>query len=103
DGGVFRARTFVTVTADEVTPFDIEEDHAAWIDRAVIYEISPFYFQRSAPSRFVAIEERLPELAGLGVNTIWLQPIYPTANGGQAYDVIDYFGIWSTLGTEEEL
>ncbi len=103
DGGVFRARTFVTVTADEVTPFDIEEDYAAWIDSAVIYEISPFYFQRSAPSRFVAIEERLPELADLGVNTIWLQPVYPTANGGQAYDVIDYFGIWSTLGTEEEL
>ena len=104
DGGVFRARTFVTVTADEVVPFDIEEDYATWIDDAVIYEISPFYFQRSAPSRFVAIEERLPELAELGVNTIWLQPIYPTANGGQAYDdVIDYFGIWSTLGTEEEL
>lgn len=103
DGSTVRARTYVTVTAETVTPFDIEEDYAAWIDDAVIYEISPFYFQRSAPSRFVAIEERLPELAELGVNTIWLQPITPTANGGQAYDVIDYFGIWSTLGTEEEL
>ena len=103
DGDTFRARTFVTVTADEVTPFDIEEDYAAWIDDAVIYEVSPFYFQRSAPSRFVAIEERLPELAELGVNTVWLQPVTPTANGGQAYDVTDYFGIWSTLGTEGEL
>lgn len=103
DGDAFRARTFVTVSDEAVTPFDIEEDYAAWIKDAVIYEISPFYFQRSAPSRFVAIEERLPELAGLGVNTIWLQPIYPTANGGQAYDVTDYFGIWSTLGTEDEL
>jgi glycosidase len=103
DGDAVRARTFVTVSAEAVTPFDIEQDHAAWIHDAVIYEISPFYFQRSASSRFLAIQERLPELADLGVNTIWLQPITPTANGGQAYDVIDYFGIWSTLGTEEQL
>lgn len=103
DGDAVRARTFITVSAEAVTPFDIEEDYAAWIDDAVIYEISPFYFQRSAPSRFVAIEERLPELAEFGVNTVWLQPVYPTANGGQAYDVTDYFGVWRTLGTEEEL
>lgn len=105
DGGAERrARTFVTVAPDgSVTAFDIESDHAAWVDRAMIYEISPYYFFRYAPRKFEAIREKLPEIAELGVNTIWLQPVYGTAGGGQAYDVTDYFSVWSSFGTEAEL
>jgi len=103
-GETRRARTFLTVGADgAVRAVDIADDQAGWIERAVIYEISPYYFQRTAPSRFVAIQQRLPELADLGVNTLWLQPITVPSSPGQAYDVVDYFGVWSTLGTEEEL
>ncbi len=100
---VRRARTFVTVTDEGVTPFDIHSEHASWIDEAVLYEIAPWYFARNCVDKFACIEDKIPEIASLGVTTIWLQPIYPNAGGGQAYDVTDYFGIWDRLGNEESL
>ena len=103
DGDTFRARTFVTVSADGVTPFAIGTDHAAWVDRAVLYEITPRFFTNQYNGKLEHITQRIPELVELGVNTIWLQPIYPTANGQQAYDVTDYFAVWDVLGMEEDL
>jgi glycosidase len=103
DGDAQRARTYVTVSAESVTPFAIEEDHAAWIDRAVLYEITPRLFSNQYNGKLDHITQKLPEFVELGVNTIWLQPIYPTANGQQAYDVTDYFSVWDDLGTEEDL
>lgn len=108
DGDEVRARTFVTVGSEGLRPFDIETDHAAWIGRAVIYEIAPWYFARYWPrQRFRMITEKIPEIASLGVTAVWLQPITATHGGGQAYDVTDYFAdyfvVWSDLGTEEDL
>ena len=103
DGGTFRARTFVTVSAEAVTPFAIEADRADWIDRAVLYEITPRFFTNQFNGKLDHVTQRIPELVALGVNTLWLQPIFPTHNGQQAYDVTDYFGIWDDLGTEEDL
>lgn len=104
DGEEVRARTFVTVGPEGIRPFDIETDHAAWIDRAVIYEIAPWYFARYWPGqRFRMITDKIPEMASLGVTAIWLQPITATHGGGQAYDVTDYFAVWDDLGTEEDL
>lgn len=105
DGDVVQARTFVTVRPDgSIEPFDIETDHAAWVDRAVLYEVAPWYFGRYWPGEsFQMITEKIPEIAELGVTTLWLQPVTDTFGGGQAYDVTDYFGVWETLGTEGEL
>ena len=104
DGDARRARTFVTVEEDgDVRPFVMETDHAAWIDRATVYEIAPRLFANQFNGRFEHITQKLPEIAALGVSAVWLQPIYPNANGGQAYDVTDYFGIWPELGDEEDL
>ena len=104
DGDGRRARTFVTVEAGGgIRPFVLETDHAAWVDRATVYEIAPRYFANQYLGRFEHITQKLPEIAALGVTAVWLQPIYPNANGGQAYDVTDYFGIWDDLGTEADL
>lgn len=106
DGDAFRARTFVTATENEVVPFDIERDHAAWIDEAILYEIAPRLFADYQRGRLEHVTARIPELLELGVNTIWLQPIFPYGQAprpSQAYDVTDYFEIWSELGTEDDL
>jgi glycosidase len=103
DGDAQRARTYVTVSAEGVTPFDIAADHAAWIDQAVLYEITPRFFTNQFNGRLDHITQRIPEFVELGINTIWLQPIFETFNGQQAYDVTDYFAVWDALGTEEDL
>jgi len=104
DGESRTVRTFVTLQEDgSITPFVMETDAAAWVDDATLYGIAPYYFVRFASSRFVAIRLKLPELAQLGVNTLWLQPIYQTHGGGQSYDVTDFFKVWSSFGTEQQL
>jgi len=96
-----RARTMITVSPDSVTAFDIRRDHAAWINDAVIYEITPYAFVMEG--RFPDIQAKLSELRELGINTIWLQPVCKTKWGEHGYDVIDYFTVRSDYGTEQEL
>lgn len=99
--GSWRARTLVTVLEDEVRAFDVERDHAAWIDRAVIYGVTPYNFVPGGG--FADVTAKLPELAELGVTALWLQPIFETHEGGQGYDVTNYFGIRPDYGTAAEL
>ncbi len=76
---VAKARTFVTVSSDSVYVVDIDTDHAAWVDEAVLYEIAPWYFGRYWPGEALRmIAEKIPEIASLGVSAIWLQPITPS-------------------------
>ncbi len=102
DGNEGRARTFVTVdSSGDVTPFDIEHDHARWVDEAVIFAITPYIFEERGG--LANVLNRLEEVARLGVNTIWLQPIFQTHAGGQGYDVTNYFEVRSDYGTKEDL
>lgn len=100
-GDSVRARTLVTVSSSGILPFEIETDHAAWIDSAVIYEITPYTFVFNG--QFDDVNEKIPELVDLGINTIWLQPVFETHYGGQGYDVTNYFKIRSDYGTSSEL
>ncbi len=51
----------------------------------------------SATSR--GIEARLDHLAALGVDVIWLSPIYPSPQDDAGYDISDYQDIDPTFGT----
>jgi len=93
DGDTVRSRTFVTLDTNGVRPFVIASDYAQWIDSAVIYEIRPEFF--TTAGTFDGITGKIPELANLGINTIWLQPIFP----GDTYVTEDYFGIRSSMGS----
>jgi cyclomaltodextrinase len=93
--------TFVTRTDTGLRAFNIANDHAAWIDSALIYEVTPYVFVHDG--QYPDITKKLPELKELGVNTIWLQPIYKTKYGEQGYDIIDYFSLRPDLGTEKDL
>lgn len=66
----------------------------------VMYEINPTAF--SATKNLQGITNRLDNLKALGVNTIWIMPIFPigsTNSFGSPYCVKDYTSVRSSLGT----
>ena len=42
---------------------------------------------------------RLDYLWGLGINTLWLMPFYPSPLGDDGYDITDYYAVDPRLGT----
>jgi oligo-1,6-glucosidase/alpha-glucosidase len=83
-------------------------DHAAnhcWWERGVIYQIYPRSFQDSdgdGVGDLRGIEQRLDYLVDLGVDAIWLSPIFPSPMADFGYDVADYCGIDPLFGTLED-
>lgn len=94
-------QTMVTRRREGLQAFNIEKDAPYWMDKAIIYEITPYSFVKDGT--FKAITAKLSELKRLGINTIWLQPVTLSYNKGQGYDVIDYFAVDPELGTERDL
>jgi alpha-glucosidase len=76
-----------------------------WWENAVIYQIYPRSFQDSdgdGVGDLRGIEQRLDHLAWLGVDALWLSPIYPSPMHDFGYDVSDYTGIDPVFGTFED-
>jgi alpha-glucosidase len=73
-----------------------------WWKNAVIYEIYPRSFQDSngdGIGDLNGITERLDYLKELGVDAIWLSPVYPSPQVDFGYDISDYKGIDPQYGT----
>jgi alpha-glucosidase len=73
-----------------------------WWRNAVIYEIYPRSFQDSngdGIGDLNGITERLDYLRKLGVDAIWLSPIYPSPQVDFGYDISDYENIDPQYGT----
>jgi alpha-glucosidase len=76
-----------------------------WWRNAVVYQIYPRSFadgNGDGVGDLLGARERLPYLAGLGVDAIWLSPFYtsPLADGG--YDVADYRDVDPRFGTLQD-
>src|SRR3978361_2020400 len=72
-----------------------------WRDGA-FYQIYPRSFQDSdgdGVGDTMRIIERLPYLGALGVDAIWLSPIFPSPMADFGYDISDYVGIDPLFGT----
>ena len=74
----------------------------AWWQRGVVYQIYPRAFQDSngdGNGDLNGIVERLDHLVWLGVDAVWLSPIFesPWEDGG--YDVSDYTAVASIFGS----
>jgi glycosidase len=70
----------------------------------VMYEINPSAF--SATKDFAGISNRLDKIKALGINTIWIMPIYTvgvTNSFGSVYCVKDYTSVRTNLGTLQNL
>lgn len=74
----------------------------AWQRSAVVYGVVPSMFGAERPLQ--AVTARLPELADLGVDAIWLAPITATDDPGAiSYAVTDHLRLRPDLGTEDDL
>src|SRR5215210_4709726 len=76
-----------------------------WWRDAVIYQIYPRSFQDSdgdGVGDLPGIESRLDHLAWLGVDALWLSPIYPSPMHDFGYDVSDYKGVDPVFGTLDD-
>lgn len=72
----------------------------SWLAGTIMYELGPWQFsQFGNGNAFRGIISKLPELAALGVNALYLLPIWE--NRGW-YSVTDHFSIFSKYGTQEE-
>jgi len=73
-----------------------------WWKNAVIYEIYPRSFQDSngdGIGDLNGITQRLDYLKDLGVDAIWLSPVYPSPQADFGYDISDYKNIDPQYGT----
>jgi len=76
--------------------------HERWYKQAVIYCLDVETFQDSdgdGIGDLAGLTSRLDYLARLGVTCLWLNPIHPSPNRDDGYDVTDYYSVDPKLGT----
>lgn len=76
-----------------------------WWKEAVAYEIYPRSFKDSNGDGIGDIQgiiEKLDYLQDLGIDIIWVCPIYQSPNDDNGYDISDYKAILSDFGTMED-
>jgi len=74
----------------------------AWWKAAVVYQVYPRSFADSdgdGIGDLAGIAGRLDYLARLGVDVLWLSPVYPSPQDDAGYDISDYQDIDPTFGT----
>ncbi|MCC2664854.1 MAG: alpha-amylase, partial [Geminicoccaceae bacterium] len=77
-------------------------DQHSWWARGIIYQVYPRSFMDSNGDGIGDLEgiaARLDHLSWLGVDALWLSPIYPSPMADFGYDVADYAGIHPIFGT----
>ncbi len=76
-----------------------------WWKEAIVYQIYPRSFQDSngdGIGDLRGIIQRLDYIASLGVQVVWLNPIYSSPNDDNGYDISDYRNIMAEFGTMED-
>src|ERR1700722_5942467 len=74
----------------------------AWWQRGVIYQVYPRSFQDESGDGIgdlAGITARLEYLSTLGVDAVWISPVYPSPMADFGYDVADYCAIAPVFGT----
>ncbi len=77
-----------------------------WWKNAVIYQIYPRSFQDSngdGIGDLAGITKRLDYLETLGIDAIWLSPVYRSPQDDNGYDISDYCDIDPMFGTLEDM
>ena len=76
-----------------------------WWKEAVVYQIYPRSFMDSNGDGIGDIQgiiSRLDYLKYLGIDVIWLSPVYQSPNDDNGYDISDYQAIMDEFGTMED-
>ena len=89
-------------TTTRQVPGPVRAADAGWWRQAVVYQIYPRSFADSDGNGLGdlrGIISRIPYLAALGIDAVWLSPFYPSALADGGYDVDDYRDVDPRLGT----
>ena len=77
-----------------------------WWKNAVVYQIYPRSFQDSngdGIGDLKGIIQRMEYLGKLGIDAIWLSPVYKSPQADNGYDISDYQDIDPTFGSLEDM
>lgn len=77
-----------------------------WWHSSVVYQIYPRSFNDSngdGIGDINGIREKLDYLRELGIDVIWLSPVYKSPNDDNGYDISDYCDIMDEFGTMEDM
>ena len=94
--------TYTPPTPAEIRAAASPTSDPTWWKHAVIYEIYPRSFQDSngdGIGDLNGITQRLSYLQALGVDTIWLAPMYPSPQVDFGYDIANYTAVDPQYGT----
>ncbi|MEO5938993.1 MAG: alpha-amylase family glycosyl hydrolase [Sphingomonas sp.] len=78
-----------------------KQSDAPWWERGVFYQVYPRSFQDTdgdGIGDLAGLERRLDYIAALGIDAIWLSPIFPSPMKDFGYDVSDYCGVEPIFG-----
>ncbi|GGL91702.1 alpha-glucosidase [Nakamurella endophytica] len=78
---------------------------AQWWRSAVVYQIYPRSFadgNGDGIGDLAGIRQHVDHLVDLGVDVVWLSPVYPSPGDDNGYDISDYRGIDPVFGTLED-
>lgn len=76
-----------------------------WFQRAVFYELYLRAFKDgdgNGHGDFVGLREKLDYLQWLGIDCIWLLPVYPSPLNDDGYDIASFYGIHPDFGLLED-
>ncbi len=83
----------------------MDQSNEAWWRRGIFYQVYPRSFQDSnadGVGDIRGIIERLTYLESLGIDAVWLSPIFPSPMADFGYDISDYTGVDPLFGTMED-
>ena len=89
----------------ELEPTLFRDTQADWWKSAVVYQVYPRSFQdsnRDGIGDLQGIISRLDHLELLGIDVIWLSPIYRSPQADNGYDISDYEAIDPVFGTLDD-
>ena len=79
---------------------------ANWWEKAVIYQIYPKSFNDTTGNGIGdinGIREKLHYIKQLGVDAIWISPVYDSPMHDNGYDIADYYKIHPMFGTNKDM
>ncbi len=83
----------------------MQNQEKQWWKKSIMYQIYPRSFQDSngdGIGDLRGIINRIDYLASLGIDLIWLGPVYESPNDDNGYDISDYYKIHPEFGTMED-
>lgn len=81
-------------------------NYPLWLNQAAFYQIYPQSFKDSNGDGIGDIKgmtEKLPYVKSIGVNTVWLNPVFASSFRDAGYDVDDYYKVDPRYGTNDDL